>query len=164
MFLRSVSLFVELEPADLERLWISFRSNRFGAGDSILEEGKANRALHVIRSGRVRVSRGTQDGEVALTELVAGQTFGELSIIEDGVASATIAAVSDAEIVSISIEDLAAFLRERPAAAASFWRQVAIDLRRRLLATNDIVGSYFDMNRAMADNPTLRQVYAMCNR
>ena len=54
--------------------------------------------------------------------------------------------------------------RERPAAAASFWRQIAIELRRRLLQTNDIVRTYFEMNRALIENPTFREAYALCNR
>jgi hypothetical protein len=87
-----------------------------------------------------------------------------LSIIEDGVASASLKAVTETEVLSISMNDLAEFLRHRPAAAAKFWREIAIDLRRRLLQTNDVVRSYFEVNRALIENPTFREAYAMCNR
>jgi CRP/FNR family transcriptional regulator len=163
-FLQKVTLFVELEPNELDQLRKCFQSTRFAAGDVILQEGKANRALHIVRSGRVRVSRQVDGGQVPLTDLVAGQTFGELSIIEDGVASATLEAVAETEIASIGMNDLATFLRDKPAAAAKFWRQIAVDLRRRLVQTNDVVRSQFEVNRALAENPTFRQVYAMCNR
>jgi len=116
------------------------------------------------RSGRIRVSRKVQDREVALCDLEAGQTFGELSIIEDGVASATLRAVADTEVLSISMHDLATFLRTSPNAAAKFWRAIAIDLRRRILQTNDVVRSYFEVNRALVENETFREAYAMCNR
>lgn len=163
-FLRGVSLFQQFEQGELETLRKSFHATHFGPGDVILEEGNANRALHVVRNGRVRVTRRLEEGEVTLCDLNSGQTFGELSIIEDGVASATLQAVSDTDVLSISMNDLSAFLREKPAAAAKFWRELAVELRRRLLQTNDVVTSYFEVNRALADNPTLRQVYAMCNR
>lgn len=163
-FLRKVPLFVEFEPDELEHLRRVLHVTRFAPGDVILQEGNANRALHIVRSGRIRVSRQVQDRDVSLCDLAPGQTFGELSIIEDGVASATLKAVSDAEVLSISMNDLAEFLRVKPAAAAKFWREIAIDLRRRLLQTNDVVRSYFEVNRALVENPTFREAYAMCNR
>ena len=163
-FLKSVMLFAEFESAELEALGRGLQTTRFNAGDTILEEGNANRALHILKSGRIRVSRRVDDSEVALCDLDAGQTFGELSIIEDGVASASLRATTSAEVLSISMHDLAKFLRDTPAAGAKFWRAIAIALRRRLIQTNDVVRSYFEVNRALVENPTFRQAYAMCNR
>ena len=163
-FLRAVSLFVEFEPAELIAVRNTMVPSRFGPGDLILEEGNANRALHVLKEGRVRVSRRVHDSEVSLCDLAEGQTFGELSIIEDGVASASLRAVTDVEVLSIPIDALAGFLRAHPAAAGKFWRAIAVDLRRRLLHTNDVVRSYFEVNQALIDNPTFREAYAMCNR
>jgi CRP-like cAMP-binding protein len=163
-FLRNVTLFVEFDADELEHLARSLHRSHFNAGDLILEEGNANRALHIVRSGRLRVSRQVEEREVSLCDLSEGQTFGELSIIEDGVASASLRAITETDVLSVSMNDLADFLRQKPAAAAKFWRQIAIDLRRRLLQTNDVVRSYFEVNRALIDNPTFREAYAMCNR
>ena len=163
-FLKSVPLFVEFDTEELDQLRQALHASHFSAGDVILQEGNANRALHIVRRGRIRVTRRVHDRDVSLCDLVEGQTFGELSIIEDGVASATLNAVTEAEVFSISMNDLAEFLRNKPAAAAKFWREIAIDLRRRLLQTNDVVRSYFEVNRALIENPTFREAYAMCNR
>ncbi|HEV7767723.1 MAG TPA: cyclic nucleotide-binding domain-containing protein [Thermoanaerobaculia bacterium] len=163
-FLKKVTLFVEFESDELDHLRALLHRTRFAPGDVILEEGNANRALHIVRSGRIRVSRKVQEREVSLCDLETGQTFGELSIIEDGVASASLKAVTETEVLSVSMNDLAEFLRNRPTAAAKFWREIAIDLRRRLLQTNDVVRSYFEVNRALIENPTFREAYAMCNR
>jgi CRP-like cAMP-binding protein len=163
-FLKSVGLFLEFDPDELERLRKSLHATRFQPGDVILEEGNANRALHIVRSGRIRVARTVQDREVSLCDLSPGQTFGELSIIEDGVASASLTAVTETEVLSISLDDLASFLRTSPQAASKFWRAIAVDLRRRILQTNDVVRSYFEVNRALIENPTFREAYAMCNR
>jgi CRP-like cAMP-binding protein len=163
-FLKGVMLFVEFEPDELEQLARVLHPTRFAPGDAILEEGNANRALHIVKSGRIRVTRSVQEREVTLCDLNTGQTFGELSIIEDGVASASLKAVSETEVLSISMADLATFLRNHPTAAAKFWREIAVDLRRRLIQTNDVVRSYFEVNRALIENPTFREAYAMCNR
>jgi CRP-like cAMP-binding protein len=163
-FLRNVTLFAEFEPAEMEALQRSLVVSRFAPGDVILEEGNANRALHILRNGRIRVSRHVQDRDVTLCDLIAGQTFGELSIIEDGVASASLRAVTESEILSMPMQELATFLRAHPNAAGTFWRAIAVDLRRRLLQTNDVVRSYFEINRALIENETFREAYAMCNR
>lgn len=163
-FLRKVPLFVEFDNAELDHLRRSLQPSHFGPGDVILQEGNANRALHIVHSGRIRVTRTVQDHEVPLCDLMTGQTFGELSIIEDGVASATLRAVTETEVLSVSMNDLADFLRKNPGAAAKFWRESSVDLRRRLLQTNDVVRSYFEVNRALIENPTFREAYAMCNR
>jgi CRP-like cAMP-binding protein len=163
-FLSTVTLFVEFDGEELAHLRQSLHASHFSPGDVILEEGNANRALHIVKDGRIRVTRKVQEREVSLCDLVSGQTFGELSIIEDGVASASLRAVIETEVLSISMNDLAKFLREKPNAAAKFWREIALDLRRRLLQTNDVVRSYFEVNRALVENPTFREAYAMCNR
>jgi len=163
-FLKSVTLFTEFEPDEMAALQSSLVSNRYAPGDTILDEGNANRALHILKSGRVRVTRRVNESEVPLCDLVEGQTFGELSIIEDGVASASLRAVADSEILSMPMQGLATFLRDHPNAAANFWRAIAVELRRRLLQTNDVVRSYFEINRALIENPTFREAYAMCNR
>ena len=163
-FLKNVTLFTEFEPDEMQALEESLVVNRYTPGDVILDEGNANRALHILKSGRVRVTRRVNDSEVPLCDLVEGQTFGELSIIEDGVASATLCALTDTEVLSIPMQPLANFLRQHPAAASKFWRAIALDLRRRLIQTNDVVRSYFEINKALVDNPTFRRAYAMCNR
>jgi len=163
-FMRSVPLFVEFDEEELTAVGGFMVKSSFRPGDAILEEGNANRALHVLRNGRIRVIRRVNDSELCLCDLVAGQTFGELSIIEDGVASATLRAVVDTEVMSMPMHALADFLRQHPAAASKFWRAIAVDLRRRLLQTNDVVRSYFEINRNLIENPTFREAYAMCNR
>lgn len=163
-FLKNVTLFAEFVPDELEALRRSMIASHFAPGDVILEEGNANRALHILKNGRIRVTRHVQDREVPLCDLIEGQTFGELSIIEDGVASASLRAVTEAEILSMPMQDLASFLRAHPVAAGNFWRAIAVDLRRRLLQTNDVVRSYFEINRALIENPKFREAYAMCNR
>lgn len=163
-FLRSVALFAEFDDAELKSLEDALVASEYGPGETVLEEGSANRALHIVRAGRIRVSRVLDSTEFALCDLVEGQTFGELSILEDGFAAATLRAIPKTTILSLSMNDLAAFLKTSPTAASKFWRALAVDLRRRLLQTNDVVRSYFEINRAIVENPTFREAYALCTR
>jgi CRP-like cAMP-binding protein len=160
-FLRKVPLFEDFDEAELNRLDEVLVETVFEPGELILGEGQPNRALHIVREGRVRVSRAAEEGDVILSDLPAGRTFGELSILDDGMASATLRAIPRTAILSISFSDLERILQDSPRTAAKFWRAIAIDLRGRLLQTNEVVRTYFEVNRHLIDNPTFREVYAM---
>jgi CRP/FNR family transcriptional regulator, cyclic AMP receptor protein len=163
-FLRKVPLFMEFDADELAAIGPLFREHGYEPGALILEEGMSNRALHVVRRGRVRVSRHLEDDEVTLCDLTEGQTFGELSIVEDGVTTARLRAIPDTTILSISMNELARFINEHPRAGVKFWRALSLDLRKRLLQTNDVVRNYFEINKAIVENATFREAYALCNR
>ena len=163
-FLRKVELLADFDGSELDAFGASMVATEFGPGQLILEEGQPNRALHIVREGRVRVSRRVEESDVILCDLSTGRTFGELSILEEGVAIATLRAIPKTTILSISMNDLNRMLRESPATAAKFWKAVAIDLRIRLVQTNDVVRTYFEVNRALVENPTFREAYAMVSR
>lgn len=160
-FLRKTALFEELDGAELTAMAEALVATSFQPGQLILEEGQPNRALHVVAEGRVRVSRRAEEGDVILCDLVAGRTFGELSVLEEGVASATLRAIPKTLILSLSMTDLDRILRDAPETAAKFWRAIALDLRHRLLQTNEVVRTYFEVNRALIENPTFREAYAL---
>lgn len=163
-FLRSVPQLSELDEVELKVIEEAVTILDYGPGSVILEEGTPNRAIHIVRQGRVRVTRRVDDKEVALCDLQKGQTFGELSILGDGITTATLRAIPETRIFSLSGEDLKFVLEQSPAAAAKFWQAIARDLGDRLVSTNEVVRSYFEVNRALVENPTFREAYAMCNR
>jgi len=70
-FLKNVTLFAEFDSEELQVLAETVRSSRYFPGDTVLEEGSANRALHILKSGRIRVSRKVQEREVTLCDLDA---------------------------------------------------------------------------------------------
>jgi CRP/FNR family transcriptional regulator, cyclic AMP receptor protein len=163
-FLKIVPQLSQLDEVELTVIEEALTTLHYEPGAVIIEEGTPNRAIHIVRNGRVRVSRKLEREEVILCDLSEGQTFGELSILGDGKTTATVRAITQTEIRSLSMEDLEFVLRQSPAAAAKFWQAIASDLGNRLVSTNEIVRSYFEMNRAIVENPTFREAYAMCNR
>ena len=63
-FLKKITHFAEFDGEELQVLGETVKSSRYLPGDSVLEEGSANRALHILKSGRIRVSRKVHDREV----------------------------------------------------------------------------------------------------
>ncbi|HUO84119.1 MAG TPA: cyclic nucleotide-binding domain-containing protein [Thermoanaerobaculia bacterium] len=163
-FLSTVSQLTGLDPSELEAIREEIITRQFGAGEVILEEGTVNQSFHVIREGRARVERKIDGRDVALCDLVAGQTFGELSILGDGLVTATVRAVTPVAALALSSASLELVLRGSPRAAAKFWQAVATDLRDRLVQTNEVVRNYVEVNRALVENPAFREAYALCNR
>jgi len=62
------------------------------AGQVILKEGEQGDSVYIIKSGRVSVIRETDHGCVVLAELVAGEVFGVMSLIDGSPCSATVRA------------------------------------------------------------------------
>ncbi|MBW3671207.1 MAG: cyclic nucleotide-binding domain-containing protein, partial [Acidobacteria bacterium] len=124
-FLRTVPQLAELDELELNVMEEAMTILDYEPGSIVLEEGTPNRAIHIVRKGRVRVTRKVDQTEVALCDLSEGQTFGELSILGDGVTTATLRAIPKTRIFSLSVSDLDFVLEQSPAAAAKFWQAIA---------------------------------------
>ena len=70
---------------------------KFNAGDTILSEGEDGDTAFLIVSGSVEVSVGEGARAKTVGTLIAGDVFGEMSLIEPGPRSATVKAVTDTE-------------------------------------------------------------------
>lgn len=163
-FLKTVPQLRQLGDIELTVLAEAMSEIDYAKGKTIIEEGVHNETFYIVRAGRVRVSRTVESNDVALCELTSGQTFGELSILGDQRTTAAVKAMADSKVLSLSNDDLDFVLQQNPLAAAMFWKAIAKDLRDRLVETNEIVRQYFEVNRALVENPTFREAYAMCTR
>src|SRR3954451_24870507 len=74
----------------------------YGAGEVIAREGEAGTSMFVLRRGEAIVTVAGAEGEVA--RLHAGAFFGEMSLLTGDRRSATVTAVTDCELLEISVE------------------------------------------------------------
>ncbi len=100
----------------------------------IVKAGETGSAMYIIASGRVRV----HDGEVSLAELGPGELFGEMTVLDEDVRSATVTAVEDCRLLSIERDMLFDALAEHPSgfegilqAVLQRERGIVEDVRRR---------------------------------
>jgi CRP/FNR family cyclic AMP-dependent transcriptional regulator len=106
-FLRDrVALFAGVTEENLALLADASVMMPFHAGQTILFKGATCDGLHVVVSGKAGVYvKSTNKTPVRVAELAAGEVFGEMSVVEMGVAGATIKAEADgAEIMMIPQE------------------------------------------------------------
>ena len=96
--LRAIPMFAPLTRATLENLARQLTRESALAGTVVLREGEESDRFLVIRSGSVRVTQGEQ---VLRTE-GAGDYFGEIGLLRDVPRTATVTAVEDTELLSLS--------------------------------------------------------------
>lgn len=136
-FLRNVALFRDLEPDEFESVARLFHERGFSKSQVIFTEEETGEYMYVVRSGRVKVSRWLPSGrELILAFHGAGETFGELSLIDGKTLPATVTALVPTTILSLHrsrfVELLGrppfarALLRELSGRFRSAWRQIEI--------------------------------------
>ena len=79
--------------------------SRHEAGDVIIRENDLGETAYVIAQGRIEVSKERDGQNVHLAYLGAGETFGEMSMIDEKPRSATVTAVSETLVNEIRRDD-----------------------------------------------------------
>lgn len=128
-FLQDFGLFEDLSPAQLERIAAIAEERHFGPGEIIMAEYTQGDDLYFIQEGLVDVRISSQaapgmglytqghapDGDRELTtiaRLLPGQPVGEVSLVDDGLRSATVVSVSDSTLIRIERDTLLALCEE----------------------------------------------------
>lgn len=79
--------------------------SRYEAGEAIIREGDIGETAYVINQGRVEVSKELQGQKVHLAYLGAGETFGEMSMIDEKPRSANVTAITETLVCEIRRDD-----------------------------------------------------------
>ena len=100
-------------------------------GELVIEEGTQVEALHVVRSGFMRLSRRVGQGHATVTYLAKGMSVGEVELLVDGLERArfTVSSVGYGELVRIARGDLLDVLRESPASEQELWRRAVARIK-----------------------------------
>lgn len=147
--LRAVPLFSDVRAEELTALAGRLRRRSFRRGEVIIHRGDPAGALHIIRSGRVKITLPSEEGdETVLALLGEGACFGEVAALDGGPRSATVTSVEPTETLSLLRDDLLSFARESPDFALALITTLAARLRR---ADEWLEDAYFqDLDTRMA--------------
>lgn len=115
----------------------------FKQGTVIFRQGDPGDCMYDIFSGRVGIyaAYGTKD-EKMLTELTAGDFFGEMGVLDKAVRSATVVALEDVQAECITEAEFAGFITAQPEKAMKIMRQLSGRLRK-------LTGDYMDVCRTV---------------
>jgi CRP-like cAMP-binding protein len=129
--LAGVHLFTELSPDALAKLAALMEARTVAAGGTIFLAREPGDALYVIVRGRVRIWLQDEDAHsVTLSELGAGDFFGELAVIDGEPRSANASAIEDCTLGCLARHVCEAFLLEHPRVALDVIRGLGARLRQ----------------------------------
>ena len=120
--LRRVPLFSPLAPTMLEQIAHKLEPVSAAAGEVVVAEGETSNRFYVIESGEVEI---TQEGRLLRREGV-GDVFGEIGLLRDVPRTATVTAVDDVELLTLSREEFLSLM-----AGEDRVRSLASDLATR---------------------------------
>lgn len=151
--LSRLPLFEELNVRELEELGAVAVPRSFDRGDVIFQEGTQGDVMYVIRSGRVLIKREHAGGRtIALTEMGAGDLFGELAIFDKEARSASAECVAPTRVVALTSGDVTRVLMRNPEIAVKLLQQ----LSRRIRVANSRIGDqYFQSTEGRIVNVVL---------
>lgn len=128
--LEGIELLESLSPA--ERAAVASRClwHRYRPGEQIIDRQSDSRDVFFVASGTVRVVIYSLSGrEVALDDIRTGGVFGELAALDGNPRSASVMAVDDTTVATLSHEQFFTLMREHPDVALAVMRRLAYIVR-----------------------------------
>ncbi len=147
--LRNVSVFKGLTDEYLRRIAGDVSIALFQKGDTVFHQTDESRDLYIVLSGRVRASLINEEGdELILSAFNVGDFFGEISLLDGEVRSATIIAEESSTLGMLTRESFLAIAKQNPL----FLIDVLAIVAKRLRETDTMVGSlfFFDVTERLA--------------
>lgn len=131
IFLKQGSLFSGMRSGDLRALAAVAEELEFEAGQWVVRENELGDSLYLIREGRMVVTKAVGgEGEIILSTLSGGDCFGDMSIFDADVRSASVKADGRSRLLRIGRDDMMDVLGEHPGIGIELIRIFVKRLRR----------------------------------
>ncbi len=132
--LRAIPLFSRVADSDLDQIASHLIERRYPRNTTIVEEGLAGDYMYIIREGRVKVTKLSDDGREKILEFLdAGAFVGEMALLERAPRSASVKTLTPVRLLALSRGDFLGLLRKSPDLAMA----VIQELSRRLRTVNE---------------------------
>ncbi len=136
--LRRVPLFRDFTDEELSEVLATVTDRRFPKHQFVVREGDRGDAFFMIAAGSVAVCRVTPDGrETILSVLKEGDYFGEMSMLDSSLRSASIKTLTDVELGEIRQDEFLGLLERNP----KIGKLLVIELSERLRAANALIAA-----------------------
>jgi CRP/FNR family cyclic AMP-dependent transcriptional regulator len=179
-FLAKVPIFSLMKRADLERISKQAQRHLFHEGDIIIKENDRDRRLFIILSGEVEtvINLGSKK-ETSLGTFGPLSYFGEMSLIDDLVRSASVVAKEDTQVLSLDQWNLREEINKYPGMAMELLQMLSRrirDIEKTLLNTlgtflpicancrkiRDKKGSWVQIEKYISDHSETKFTHGVC--
>jgi CRP/FNR family transcriptional regulator len=135
-FFRDVPIFQGLTRRQLGRVMMAMQRRPYRAGEILFEEGQLGRAVYILKSGKVELSRKSGGARRVLSVLTPGQMFGEMALLEQMQRTASATVIEDGEIYLLYTATLDTLIRQHPNIGVVLLRNTAAILSALLRRAN----------------------------
>lgn len=133
-FLKTIPFFQHVTDSQLEELIGLGQFIDHGAGTTVFKQGDRADCLYVILSGKVRIFGIDPTGqEIELSDLVPGDFFGELALVDGGTRSATVRTLELSEFFMLNRQGFIRLLTSSP----ELLEEVLADISNKVRSTNE---------------------------
>ncbi|MBI3193362.1 MAG: cyclic nucleotide-binding domain-containing protein [Ignavibacteriae bacterium] len=98
-------------------------------GEAIVRAGESGDCMYVIQAGQVRIVKEREGKEVELAVLNEGDFFGEMSIFNHEVRSATVYAIGDVRLLTVDKKSFLHKVHQDPSLAFSIVEKLSCRVR-----------------------------------
>ncbi len=145
-YLKQASIFQDMTPTQLQLLASIASERTFHAGEIVFEERSSGTELYVIAQGSVAIQIHTSaqlDAEAqTIAHLAAGDSFGEVALVDSGLRSARARCSEDNTLLlTIARDRLNKLCENYPALGYKLMRSLAADLAMKIRTTDSQMSS-----------------------
>jgi len=134
--LHSIDILSSLTNPELEFLYTHMKVEDYNEGEALFNEGDTGEHMYIILSGSVSISVNTPDGEnLEIAEISEGNFFGEMSIFDRVVRSATCSPKCYTKVLSLGASDFFEFIKNKPLAGSIIMQKMLNITTKRLQST-----------------------------
>ncbi len=137
--LQRASLFKDFTETGLKIFAAIAQEKSISAGTPLFVENMVGESLFVLKSGTVRLTQKSGDGERELGTLGAGEHLGELALLAKSVRLVTAIAATPCEVLELSQRDFARLQPQKPQACLKLALAIAADVANKVADTRDLV-------------------------
>ncbi|MBN1822843.1 MAG: cyclic nucleotide-binding domain-containing protein [Endomicrobiales bacterium] len=133
-FFRTVSLFSGLSDRALGNVLGIVHSKIYPAGETVFKAGQEGKALYIVKTGEVKVSR---DGK-EVCRLGSGEFFGEMALLEEIPRTATVVTSKESQLLLIYKVRFDELAEDTPRTGVMLLRNLASILSARIRDLKDL--------------------------
>lgn len=109
------------------------------ANQTIIEQGKPQNHLYIVLNGSFKVTMNANNRDVHLDTVELGDCFGEVSLFQPDMASATVTSEETGQLWCMDVDHLQQFLLDWPHASCALILGINTILSRRLKRANGVI-------------------------
>ncbi len=123
LLMKSTQVFESFDARDLAGVAEVLAERRYARDEILMTEGERGDYLAIVADGTVRITKGDgQGGQVPIRDLGRGAVIGEIALLEEGPRTASVVAVDDCLVLTLTRLEFEDLIEEYPGVALGICR------------------------------------------